>query len=48
MSDVSTQIYFCKQDEFLLILQEFKEFDLFVRTRAIRRRAYIRYLETKI
>ena len=44
---VSTQIYFCKPSDFIAILDDFDEFDRFVRTRAIRRRAYIRYLENE-
>jgi hypothetical protein len=38
-------VYFCKPDDFNAILDDFDDFDTFVRTRSIRRRAYIRYLE---
>jgi signal-transduction protein with cAMP-binding, CBS, and nucleotidyltransferase domain len=42
---LSTMVYFCKPDDFNEILSDFDDFDKFVRTRAIRRKAYIRYLE---
>lgn len=45
VADVSTQVYFCKPEDFNAILYDFDDFDTFVRTRSIRRRAYIRYLE---
>lgn len=45
---ISTQYYFIKPHDFTSILNEFEEFDKFQRTRAIRRRAYIRYLEQEV
>lgn len=47
-SDVSTQVYFCRPDDFNHILSDFDDFDKFVKTRALRRRAYIRYLDAEM
>lgn len=41
-------MYFVKPEDFHAILNDFEDFDQFVRTRAIRRRAYVRYLELEI
>jgi tRNA(Ser,Leu) C12 N-acetylase TAN1 len=38
-------VYYCKPNDICEILGDFDDFDKFVRTRAIRRKAYIRYLE---
>ena len=46
--EVNTQIYFCKPEDFLQILLDFDDFDKFVQARAMRRRAYVRYLENEM
>ena len=48
LRNVSTQAYFIKNKAFNEIMSEFSEFDNFCRTRAIRRRAYLRYLEGEL
>lgn len=40
-----TQVYYCEPKDFNKTLAEFAEFGNFCRSRALRRRAYIRYLE---
>lgn len=47
-SDLQTHIYYIKPDDFLAILSEFTEFNKFQRTRAMRRRAYFRYIEQEL
>lgn len=46
--DIFTVLYFVKANEFNAIMEEFKDFDLHVRLRAMRRRSYFRYLETEM
>jgi hypothetical protein len=46
--DVNTCAFFLKSDDFNNLLGDFPEFDQFIRTRAIRRRAYFRYLESEM
>lgn len=46
--DAPTQVYYIKPNDFHAILDEFEEFDKFQRTRAIRRRAYIRFVEQEV
>ena len=48
MLDVATAVYFVKPDDFHAILNDFEDFDFFVRTRAIRRRAFVRHLESQV
>lgn len=48
VEDISTQVYYCQSDDFSAILEDFDDFDKFVRTRAIRRRAYFRHLENEL
>ena len=47
-SDLQTQVYFIKPDDFHDILNVFQDFNKFQRTRAMRRRAYVRYIEEEM
>lgn len=44
-SDVFTQVYFIKPNDFHAIMSISQDFDKFQRTRALRRRAYVRHIE---
>lgn len=45
---VSTQFYFIKPEYFHLMMEDFKDLNTLIKTRAIRRRAYFRFIEQEV